>query len=70
MNLHDRIDAVRKRMAAGRIDLLIAASSGLHSLDRPDPVCYLTDYRSIGESLFLLFQSGAAILIVSPAADA
>lgn len=70
MNLPDRIDAARKRMAAERIDLLIAASSGLHSLDRPDPVCYLTGYRSIGESLFLLFQSGAAILIVSPVADA
>ena len=70
MDLQTRIEAVRRRMAADGIDLLIAASTGLHTLDRADPVAYLTGYRSVGESIFLLYRSGDATLIVSPAADA
>jgi Xaa-Pro dipeptidase len=63
------LEAVRRRMAADGIDLLIAASGGLHALDRPDAVAYLTGYRSVGESVFLLAKDGAAMLIASPAAD-
>jgi Xaa-Pro aminopeptidase len=70
MDLRARIEAVRRRMSADGLDLLIAASTGLHTLDRPDPVAYLTGYRSVGESIFLLHSSGDATLIVSPAADA
>ena len=70
MDLQARLEAVRRRMAADGIDLLIAASTGLHTLDHPDPVAYLTGYRSIGESIFLLYCSGDATLIVSPIADA
>lgn len=61
---------MRRRMAADGIDLLIAASTGLHTLDRADPVTYLTGYRSVGESIFLLYRNGDATLIVSPIADA
>lgn len=70
MELRDRILAIRHGLAADGVDLLIAASSGLHALDRPDPVSYLTGYRSLGESIFLLPRDGDAIFIVSPAADA
>ncbi|MGH7936313.1 MAG: M24 family metallopeptidase [Chthoniobacterales bacterium] len=70
MDLQARIESVRRRMASDRIDILVAASTGLHTLDRADPVAYLTGYRSVGESIFLLYLSGDATLIVSPAADA
>lgn len=70
MDLQARIGAVRRRMAANAIDLLVAASSGLHSLDRPDPVAYLTGYRSVGESVFLLPRDAVPTLLVSPACDA
>lgn len=70
IGLQARIEAVRRSMAASAIDLLVAASSGLHSLDRPDPVAYLTGYRSVGESVFLLPRDAAATLLVSPACDA
>ncbi len=70
MNLEPRIDAVRQKMAADGIDLLVAVSNGLHTLDRPDAVVYLSGYRSVGESIFLLHRNGGASLIVSPSADA
>ena len=70
IGLQARIEAVRRSMAANAIDLLVAASSGLHSLDRPDPVAYLTGYRSVGESIFLLPRDVAPALLVSPACDA
>jgi Xaa-Pro dipeptidase len=70
MNLQSRIETVRRRMAADGISLLIAASTGLHTLDRPDPVAYLTSYRSVSESVLLLYRDSDAILIVSPADDA
>ena len=61
---------LRRRMAAEGVDLLIAASDGRHTLDRPDAVVQLTGYRSLGESVFLLDRDGPGELIVSPAADA
>jgi Xaa-Pro dipeptidase len=70
MGLQARVGAVRRGMAANAIDLLVAASSGLHSLDRPDPVAYLAGYRSAGESVFLLPRDAPATLLVSPACDA
>lgn len=70
MDLQSRIEAVRQRMSADGIDVLIAASGGLHALDRADAVAYLTGYRSVGESIFLLHRDSAATLIASPAADA
>jgi len=70
MNLADRRDAVRRRMAVNDIDLLIAASSGFRPFDWPDPVTFLSGYQSLGESLLVLHADGAARLIVSPAWDA
>lgn len=70
MELTDRIEAIRHRMTTDGIDLLVATSSGLHTLDRADPVAYLTNYRSLGESIFLMYLDGDASLIVSPSADA
>ncbi|HWW50535.1 MAG TPA: Xaa-Pro peptidase family protein [Verrucomicrobiae bacterium] len=69
MNLDTRIDVVLGRMVPENIDLLIAASNGLHLLDRPDPAVHLGGYRSLGECLFLLYRDGTRKLIVSPAAD-
>ena len=37
---------VRKQMDAHGVDLLIAASSGFHALDKPDAVTHLCGYRS------------------------
>ena len=68
MDLETRIAAVRGRMAEEGIDLLVAASNGLHTLDRADAVVYLVDYRSVGESILLLDRDSVE-LIVSPAAD-
>lgn len=59
---------MRGRMAEEGIDLLVAASNGLHTLDRADAVVYLVDYRSVGESILLLDRDSVK-LIVSPAAD-
>src|SRR5580704_5547313 len=70
MDLNARTAAVRQSMAAHGIDLLIAASNGLPTLDRPDAVVYLSRYRSLGESIFVLDREAGAMLIVSPAADA
>jgi Xaa-Pro dipeptidase len=70
MDLSDRRAAVTRRMAAEAIDALIAASSGFHPYDFPDPVTFLSGYQSLGESLFVLGRDGAATLIVSPAWDA
>ncbi len=61
-----RISAVRRAMQSHGIDVLIAASSGQHKLDRPDPVVYLTGYRSLAESLVVLTREGEMKLIVSP----
>jgi Xaa-Pro dipeptidase len=69
MNLDARIDVVLGRMVPDNIDLLIAASNGLHLLDHPDPAVHLGGYRSLGECLFLLYRDGTRKLIVSPAAD-
>jgi Xaa-Pro dipeptidase len=68
MDLDARIDVVLGRMVSNNIDLLIAASEGLHLLDRPDPAVHLGGYRSLGECLFLLYCDGTRRLIVSPAA--
>jgi Xaa-Pro dipeptidase len=63
-----RIEAVRIVMRAEGIDLLIALSSGVHAIDRPNAVAHLSGYRSVGESAFLLGRDDA-LLIVSPAWD-
>jgi Xaa-Pro aminopeptidase len=70
MDLADRMHAVRKQMAAHGIDLLIASSSGFHSLDKPDAVTHLCGYRSLGESFLLIHCGGSVTLYVSPASDA
>jgi len=70
MDFEGRIDAVLRRMAEDGIELLVACSNGLQMPDRPDPVVYLTGYRSLGESFVLLNHDGSPNLIVSPAADA
>jgi Xaa-Pro dipeptidase len=69
MHLDARIDLVRRRMALGGIDLLIAASNGLHTLDQPDPAVHLSGYRPLAEGIFLLFRDGTTNLIVSPSSD-
>lgn len=70
MDLDDRTNAVRERMASGDIDLLIATSNGFHTLDKPDPVAHLSGYRCLAEGLLLVPRDGTAVLIVSPATDA
>ncbi len=62
MDFDARIDAVRRRMADGGIELLIACSNSLHMPDRPDPVAHLNGYRSLDESFFLLRQDGTSKL--------
>jgi Xaa-Pro dipeptidase len=62
-----RISAVRGCMQNRGIDLLIAASSGQHKLDRPDPVVYLTGYRSLGESFVFLPREGEMKLVIDDA---
>ncbi len=69
-DLGDRRNAVLQAMQSRGVDLLVAASAGRHRLDRSDPVVFLTGYRSLGESIFALWQDGRAQLIVSPAFDA
>jgi Xaa-Pro dipeptidase len=70
VDLDDRMNAVRERMASDDIDLLIATSNGFHTLDKPDPVAHLSGYRCLAEGLLLVPRDGTAVLIVSPATDA
>jgi Xaa-Pro dipeptidase len=70
MNLADRMHAVRTQMAAHGVDLLVASSSGFHTLEKADAVTHLCGYRSLGESFLLIHRGGNVKLYVSPASDA
>lgn len=69
MNRAQRLGLARTVMARARIDVLIAASTGFHMIDLPNPVDHLTGFRSLGPSLFLLSAEGSTHFIGSPATD-
>jgi Creatinase/Prolidase N-terminal domain len=69
MQHQQRIQRLLQRMRLERIDLLVAASHARHSLDIPDHATHLSQFRSLGESLFLLFANGETLLIASPSSD-
>ena len=70
MDLDDRLNSVRNRMASEGVELLIAASNGFQTLDKPDAVTHLSGYRCLAEGLLVVPRDGTAVLIVSPATDA
>ena len=70
MKLQDRLMCVRGAMRQAGLDLLVAASSGFHMIDKPNPVDWLSGFKSLGPSLVLVFNSGDLELIATPAADA
>src|SRR5579872_154592 len=69
MDRGGRLERVLRRMAAERVDTLVALSNAKHSMARPDVAAHLSGYRSLGESAFVLFGDGAARLIVTPSWD-
>lgn len=70
MNRADRIERVLRRMAAERIDTLIAFSNAKHHLARINLAAHLMGYRALGESALVLRADGTERLIISPAYDA
>jgi Xaa-Pro aminopeptidase len=70
MNRAERIERVLRRMAAERIDTLIALSNAKHHLARINLGAHLMGYRSISESALVLRGDGTERLIVTPAYDA
>ena len=70
MNHAERIERVLRRMAAERIDTLIALSNAKHHLARINLATHLMGYRALGESALLLRADGTQRLIVTPAYDA
>ena len=54
MNRAERIERVLRRMAAERIDTLIALSNAKHHLARINLAAHLMGYRALGESALVL----------------
>jgi Xaa-Pro aminopeptidase len=70
MNRAERIERVLRRMAAERIDTLIALSNAKHHLARINLAAHLMGYRALGESALVLRADGGALMIVTPSYDA
>ena len=70
MELNDRINAVRRRMSSDDVELLVVASNGFQTIDKPDPIAHLADYRCLAEGLLLIALDGTPVLIAAPATDA
>jgi Xaa-Pro aminopeptidase len=70
MNQAERIERVLRRMAAERVDTLIALSNAKHHLARINLAAHLMGYRALGESALVLRADGTQRLIVTPAFDA
>ena len=70
MNRTERIERVLRRMAAVRIDTLIAFSNAKHHLARTNLAAHLMGYRALGESALVLRGDGSQRLIVTPGYDA
>ena len=70
MNRAERIERVLRRMAAEKIDTLVALSNAKHHLARINLAAHLMGYRALGESALLLRADGTQRLIVTPAYDA
>jgi len=70
MNRAERIERVLRRMAAERIDTLIALSNAKHHLARINLAAHLMGYRALAESAFVLRADGTQRLIITPAYDA
>ena len=70
MDRAERIERVQRRMAAERIDTLIALSNAKHHLARINLAAHLMGYRALAESAFVLRADGTQRLIIAPAYDA
>ena len=70
MNRAERIERVLRRMAAERIDTLVAFSNAKHHLARVNLAAHLMGYRALGESALVLRCDGPERLILTPAYDA
>ncbi len=70
MNRAERIARVTRRMAAERIDTLVALSNAKHHLARINLATHLMGFRALGESALVLRADGSELLIVTPSYDA
>lgn len=70
MNRTERIERVLRRMAAEKIDTLVAFSNAKHHLARTNLAAHLMGYRALGESALVLRGDGSRMLVVTPAWDA
>ncbi len=70
MNRAGRIERVLRRMAADRVDTLVALSNARHHLARSNLAAHLMTYRALGDSALVLRADGSERLIVTPAYDA
>jgi Xaa-Pro dipeptidase len=65
-----RLAAIRDRLLAAKLDLVVALFDGAHFIEKPDPVKVLTGFKSIGSVAALIDRDGAVTLIVTPSWDA
>jgi Xaa-Pro dipeptidase len=65
-----RLAAIRDRLLAAELDLVVALFDGAHFIEKPDPVKVLTGFKSLGPAAALIDRDGAITLIVTPSWDA
>jgi Xaa-Pro aminopeptidase len=70
MDASEGLLAIRKEMAAQRIDLLVAFHDGAHFIEKPNAVMALTGFKSIGPTAVVLTPDGDVTIIVTPRWDA
>ncbi len=70
MNRAERIQRVLRRMAADRVDTLVAFSNAKHHLARINLAAHLMGYRALRESAIAIRADGTQRLIITPAYDA
>jgi Xaa-Pro dipeptidase len=68
-DLQGRLARVQAAMAAQGVGGLIIYYRGQHNMLRMDQLCYLTDFRSLGEAVLLVPRDGTPKLLVTPAWD-
>lgn len=64
-----RLSAVLEKMQERNLECLIAYSNGIHSLLESNAVVFLSDFKSLGQSMVLLRSDGTSTLLLTPAWD-
>jgi Xaa-Pro dipeptidase len=70
MTFDERLAEIHARLAADKLDLVVALHDGAHFIEKPDPVMVLTGFKAMGPVAAGLDRDGAVTLVVTPAWDA